>query len=216
MCLVYTASLLIVFCSESVEMLTNNSTTTNWIYTFCQNTSAMVYNAEFNTFCSTVLSKDLLHHVYNKHATPCGTTFITAWAHLAICRRGWPVPTNFLIWIATFDSSSLSRHRKLMNDVGYPTIFSASDTAFFQPWTFLSEFDSFLDDPQKLIPLSCCSLRPWHCTGRFEHATDGEEIEPVDLTLAMLLDNISPTLDTYKALFDACILFRYSVLSEHL
>lgn len=34
--------------------------------------------------------------------------------------------TNFLKYNAIFANSSLRRHRKFMNDVGYPTTFSAS------------------------------------------------------------------------------------------
>lgn len=46
--------------------------------------------------------------------------------------RGCFVPTSFLTCIATLLSSSLSKHRKRMNEVGYPTIFSASDTTLVQ------------------------------------------------------------------------------------
>ena len=51
--------------------------------------------------------------------------------NLAVCSKGCRVPTNFLMCSATLDSSSLSKHRRLRNDVGYPTILSASDTTLF-------------------------------------------------------------------------------------
>ena len=51
--------------------------------------------------------------------------------YLAVFKRGCLVPISFLIWIATFASSSLSKQRRLIKEVGYPTIFSASDTALF-------------------------------------------------------------------------------------
>ena len=47
---------------------------------------------------------------------------------MAVCSKGCRVPTNFLMCSATLDSSSLSKQRRLRNDVGYPTILSASDT----------------------------------------------------------------------------------------
>lgn len=52
--------------------------------------------------------------------------------YLAVLSRGCWVPTSFLTCIATLLSSSLSRQRRLMKEVGYPTSFSASDTALFQ------------------------------------------------------------------------------------
>ena len=51
--------------------------------------------------------------------------------NLAVFRSGCFVPISFLICIATLASSSLNKHRRLINDVGYPTIFSASETALF-------------------------------------------------------------------------------------
>jgi len=77
-------------------------------------------------------------------------TSVTANDYLAVFNRGCPVPTNFLMCIATLDSSSLRRQRRLRKDVEYPTIFSASDTARFQSVTFA-------DDPHILairIPYS--------------------------------------------------------------
>ena len=53
-------------------------------------------------------------------------------SYLAVLSSGCFVPTSFLTCIATLLSSSLSRHRRLMNEVGYPTIFSASDTTLLQ------------------------------------------------------------------------------------
>lgn len=52
--------------------------------------------------------------------------------YLAVLSRGCFVPTSFLTCMATLLSSSLSKQRKLMNEVGYPTIFSASDTTLVQ------------------------------------------------------------------------------------
>ena len=47
------------------------------------------------------------------------------------------MPISFLICIATFASSSLNKHLRLIKDVGYPTIFSASDTALFHSDAFV-------------------------------------------------------------------------------
>ncbi|MEQ2202021.1 hypothetical protein XENOCAPTIV_022443 [Xenoophorus captivus] len=69
--------------------------------------------------------------------------------YLAVLSRGCWVPTSFLTCMATLLSSSLSRQRRLMNDVGYPTIFSASDTTLLHV-----EEDSELENRLRL-------LRPW-------------------------------------------------------
>lgn len=53
-------------------------------------------------------------------------------SYLAVLRSGCWVPTSFLTCMATLLSSSLRRHRRLMKEVGYPTIFSASDTTLLQ------------------------------------------------------------------------------------
>ena len=61
-------------------------------------------------------------------------------------KRIYNVPTNFLICVATFDISSLSRQQRPRKAIEYPTIFSASDTARFQLVTFA-------DDPHTLTLL---------------------------------------------------------------
>lgn len=52
--------------------------------------------------------------------------------YLAVFSNGWLLPTNFLKCKATLAISSLSNHRRLRKDVGYPTSFSAADMARFQ------------------------------------------------------------------------------------
>lgn len=52
--------------------------------------------------------------------------------YLAVFSSGCLVPTSFLTCMATLLNSSLSRQRRLMKEVGYPTIFSASDTTLLQ------------------------------------------------------------------------------------
>lgn len=53
-------------------------------------------------------------------------------SYLAVFSNGCLVPTSFLTCMATLLSSSLRRQRRLMKEVGYPTIFSASDTTLVQ------------------------------------------------------------------------------------
>lgn len=52
--------------------------------------------------------------------------------YFAVLSNGWLLPTSFLKCRATLAISSLSSHLRLRNEVGYPTIFSASLTALFQ------------------------------------------------------------------------------------
>lgn len=64
-----------------------------------------------------------------RYRPPPGTA---AGAHRAVSSSGCLVPTSLRTCMAMLLSSSLSRHRRLMKDVGYPTIFSASDTTWLQ------------------------------------------------------------------------------------
>ncbi len=69
--------------------------------------------------------------------------------YLAVLSKGCWVPTSFLTCMATLLSSSLSRQRRLMKEVGYPTIFSASETTLVQ-----------FEDPELENRLSVLCPRP--------------------------------------------------------
>ncbi|TNN69942.1 hypothetical protein EYF80_019815 [Liparis tanakae] len=59
------------------------------------------------------------------------STGLGQWFSTVLSNGCW-VPTSFLTCMATLLSSSLSRQRRLMKEVGYPTSFSASDTTLLQ------------------------------------------------------------------------------------
>lgn len=61
-----------------------------------------------------------------------GATVSFQQCYLAVLSNGCRVPTSFLTFTATLLSSSLRRQRRLINEVGYPTIFSASETTLLQ------------------------------------------------------------------------------------
>ena len=77
---------------------------------------------QLNNMC--VLAQEL--------ADPCLGRADCSMCYLAVLSSGCRVPTSFLTCMATLLSSSLSRQRRLMKEVGYPTIFSASDTTLLQ------------------------------------------------------------------------------------
>lgn len=52
--------------------------------------------------------------------------------YLAVLSKGCWVPISFLTCMATLLNSSLSRQRRLKKEVGYPTIFPASETTLLQ------------------------------------------------------------------------------------
>ena len=94
-------------------------------------------------------------------------------AYLAVFNKGCFVPINFLICKATFESSSLSNTLKLMNEVGYPTSLSASDTALLH--------SEPLCDPRKLA---------WQHTGDVENVLDLDKLQETCLSSLISLADI--------------------------